>query len=269
MTNKPQTRETLVRDLVESDAGYFDAGAERHDIGGATIARLVGMESLAAGCVIHRVEPTKLPGALDGWLGDAEARVAGWGVPKARLYLTESIPALEAALQRRGYRPRREIAYMLAATTQRPEGVSLVPVRTDGDWQKKLELHARAETAPDGYDATASAWVAMERRRCDAGYMVPYLIVHKDDVVGAVNKAPWRSVLRIKNLVVAPEHRRRGIATAAARGFAAVAAESGHGAAGVFALAHEPAVGIYEKAGYEIVAEQTEWLKELGNGTRR
>ena len=50
------------RDLLESDRRYFEAGAEVIPVTHARIAVLSGARSLAAGCVVHRVDA---PAAAD------------------------------------------------------------------------------------------------------------------------------------------------------------------------------------------------------------
>ena len=103
----------------------------------------------------------------------------------------------------------------------------------------------------------------MERVRSEAGFMRAYLIRRGGEIVGAIGSAPCGSLLRLKNLVVDPAHRRRGIATATALRFAALARDEGLVAAGCFALDGEPGLAFYPRAGYRVAVRQIEWIRDL------
>ncbi len=268
MPSESPARQSLIDDLMESDVGYFEAGATIERLRGATIARMTGLESLAAGCVVQRIDPAELPRDANGWLEDIEQRVSAWGSMQARLYLQRNAPVLEAALTHRGYRPRDELAVLTTAAPGKraPGEVTLRPVVNEADWKEKRRLHREIEVGPDGHPAPAPLWVRMEREKCKAGYMKPYLIMAGSDVAGATNAAPWKGILRVKNVVVAPRYRLRGIGSAAVELLAGLAAASGK-TAGAFVLAGVPFVNLYMHAGFEIVSRQTEWVKELPAST--
>jgi GNAT superfamily N-acetyltransferase len=263
--DQPTVRKSLIDDLVESDAGYFEAAAITEPVQGATITRMAGLESLAAGSVVQRIAPTLIPRDADGWLEDIEQRLISWGIEQARLYLHRKAPDLEAALTRRGYRARDEIVVMRtdAPAVASPNSVTLRQIETEFDWAQKLALHQEMEIGPDGHPAPADLWVSMERQKCEAGYMTPYLIVADDDVVGTANTAPWKGVLRLKNVAVVPQHRLRGIGFASVSLLADLATSAGKAAAGAFVVADAPFMSMYTHAGFEIVSRQTEWGKEF------
>jgi N-acetylglutamate synthase-like GNAT family acetyltransferase len=255
--------------LLESDVAYFEAGATIERLQGATIARMDGLESLAAGCVVQRIDPTFVPRNADGWLEDVEHRLSAGGHLQARLYLQREAPDLEAALIHRGYRSGDELAVMRpagAAAKRVSAEVSLRPVENEEDWQEKHALHREMEIGPDGHPAPASLWVRMERRKCEAGYMKPYLILAGGKVVGAVNAAARQGILRLKNVVVAPNYRLQGIGSAAVGLLADSAAGLGKAATGAFVLADTPFLAMYTNAGFEVVSKQTEWVRELPAG---
>lgn len=270
MAHEDAARRRLIDDLLENDAGYFEAGALVERLQGAVIARMPGLESLAAGCVIQRADPGEIPHTPDPWLEDIGGRLASWGIANARVYVYREAPDLEAALLRRGFQPREEIAVMrtAAATTERACDVTLRPVEKEADWAEKLVLHEEMELGPDGHEAPADLWVAMERRKCEAGYMTPYLLVVGDKVVGAANVAPWKGVLRLKNVVVLPEFRRRRVGCTAAGLLADLAAPAGKAMAGALVVADTPYIDVYTEAGYEVVSRQTEWSKALVTGAQ-
>jgi ribosomal protein S18 acetylase RimI-like enzyme len=108
----------------------------------------------------------------------------------------------------------------------------------------------------------------MEQRKSEAGYMRPYLIEVNGEVCGAVSASRCGTILRLKNLVVDPAHRRLGIATRVAEAFSNLAAHEGAQASGCFAIEGDPGVLVYRKAGYQVMTRQTEWVKEFGTEAR-
>ncbi len=192
------------------------------------------------------------------------------GAARARLYLQQRHPALEAALVGRGYRPRDEVGFIrltsgvatVRATAAAPR-VSVHPVEGASGWLAKLVFHRQAPERPDGHASSAEEWVELEERKAAAGYMQAFLIRVGDEVVGAVAAAPQRELLRVKNLVVHPAHRRQGVATEIMDRLEAIAAGSGKRALGCFALAGEAPETMYRRCGFQAVTRQTEWLKDL------
>ena len=265
MVKTRTVRSSLIRDLMESDSGYFEAGAEIVRLPGVELVRLLGLESLAAACVAQRIDPTHVPTDVDTWLGDIELHMSSWGARQVRIYLQQPASRIESVLERRGYRHREEIAVLKDANSRddSPLSLTLRLIESAEDWEKKATLHRRMDVEPDGYMAPSEMWVEMEQRRSDAGYMKPYLIVIDDDVVGDVSAARWGNILRMKNLSVAPNFRRRKIATATVMRFATMAAAQGLAAAGAFVLANEPGLNLYKRAGFDFVARQTEWAKTI------
>ncbi len=259
----------LARDLVESDARYFEGGALVEDLGGALLARLPGFESAAAGCVVHRVDTARLPRDLDGWLEGVEGRLAAIGCPSPRLYFADPFPALEAALAQRGYEPRLEIGFATPPGADTSGDVVLVPVEGARAWAAKLALHREVGRGPDGHDTDAEVWVELERRKAAAGTLQPCLLVasaRRGDgaparLLGAVALAPCGELLRLKNLVVHPAHRRQGVATAAIALGAHAAKALGKRALGCFAVAGGAGEVLYQRRGLVEVVRQTEWMR--------
>lgn len=252
-------------DLLESDRRYFEADAEVIPITGAVIARLHGGEQLASGCVVQRIDPAGVPEDGDAWLAGIEERLRAFRCPRARLYLDRPHEVLERALSRRGYRGRVEFG--LARAADATEGTGTTELRAAADaagWLERRKLMERSRLAPDGHRADPDLWVEMERRKYDAGYMRPYLIVSAGRIAGALSTAPCGRLLRLKNLIIDPAHRRRGVATAAAAQAARLAADGGLAAAGCFVLEGEPGIAAYIRSGYHHVTRQTEWVRELG-----
>jgi GNAT superfamily N-acetyltransferase len=228
---------------------------------------LRGAESLPAGCVVQRIDPSRADVGTeerDDWLADLESRLLGLGVPRARLYLARPDPELEAALARRSYRRRVERGFVRAAAETAGSSLELVPADDEPGWSWRRDLLRRAGGVPDGLPSDPDAWIEMERRRCRAGYMRPYLARRGSEIVAVACSAACGPLLRLKNVVVDPAHRRRGVATELAVRFGVLARERGFAAAGCFAIEGEPGMRIYGPAGYRAVTSQVEWVRELG-----
>jgi GNAT superfamily N-acetyltransferase len=266
----PRSAAALASELLESDRAYFESTAVLEQAGGATIARVPGLERVSAGCVVHRVDPSVLPRDPARWIELIEQRLLGHGCRRARFYLTGRHPALEAALLARGYRPQDEVGYVLAMDGRpiaaRPEApvAELRPVTSADDWAAKIAVHRLSGTGPDGHDSDPEAWVELERLRVTAGWMRPFFIVSRGAICGVVSLSSGESLLRLKNLVVHPSWRRMGIGTAVLHRARAIAWREGWSGVGAFALAGDPSDELYRGAGYEAVARQTEWMRPMG-----
>jgi GNAT superfamily N-acetyltransferase len=251
------------RDLLESDRRYFEAGAELIPVPGAVIAATRGLEALASGCVVQRVDSTSAARQPDRWLTEVESKVCRVGTSLVRIYLDSRNAELEGALTRRGYRRRVEYGLVRDAGGDGAGRIDLRSAEDEDGWAERRELMRRVSHSPDGHDADADLWIELERRKHAAGYMRPYLVFVDDAVVAAVSSAASGSLLRIKNVAVDPAHRRKGIATGIVARFGRLAAEQGFAAAGCFVLEGEPGLVAYPRAGYRIVTEQTEWSRRL------
>jgi GNAT superfamily N-acetyltransferase len=252
------------RDLLESDRRYFEAGAEIRTVPGGVIAVLPDFERLAAGCVVQRIDTTLVAPDAAAWLFDVEGRLRSLRAPRARLYIETPDPRLDRALRERGYVPRAEYGFTRAASAAGGPGpVELIAADDENAWKARRTVLSGETLGVDGHAIEPDLWITMERRKHEAGYMRPYLIRADGRIVGAVSAAPCGSLLRMKNLVVDPAHRRRGFATATAAAFVRLAAEEGLEATGCFALEREPGLVLYPRAGYGPSATQTEWVRSL------
>ena len=257
----------LIEELLESDAAYFRAAAECEELLGFRISHMPGLESLAAACVVHKIANTD-DGARAKWIPALENRISGLGYEHARFYQQYPDAEMEKQFRQSGYRPAEEIALLNTFRKLPPAGsgaatAELRPVRSEQDWSLKLALHREIPQGPDGHLSGAETWVRMERRKCAAGYMEPFLIVQGGEVCGAVNFAPGSRIGRLKNIVIHPRWQRKGMGVQAASLIARLAKDRGKKVAGCFAMSQGHAVKMYRKAGYFPVARQTEWYKNL------
>ena len=257
----------LLEELLESDAAYFRAAAQCENVEGFRISHMPGLESLAAACVVHRISKHDNCDQPQ-WLQAVEQRILALACRHGRFYQQHTDAELENQLRDNGYRPVREIA--LLNTYDNPgfhekndDSIQLRPVRTERDWSLKLSLHQEIPKGPDGHISRAETWLQMERMKCAAGYMEPFLIFSEDTACGAVNYAPGSRIGRLKNIVIHPRWQRKNIGAHAARLIANIAKDRGMAAAGCFALEDGRALNMYRKAGYAPATVQTEWYKLL------
>ena len=75
-------------------------------------------------------------------------------------------------------------------------------------------------------------------------------------------------LVRMKNIVVHPAHRRRSIGTAILSQVAAIGAERGVSELCVFAVRGEAGELLYRAAGMKVVGTQVEWSKRIGGSVQ-
>lgn len=252
--------EISTRDLLESDARYFEIGARIEELDMGSLVTMPGLEQLAAGCVIQRVGPAAEAADFDGWIHAIRRRVGAFVGARPRLYLQGSYPRLETALRNAGFKSETEIGLLNFA----PGGfdavdVHLRPVTGDGDWAAKRALHEASGTGPDGHENAPALWVDLEQRKSQVGELELYLVMRNKDVIGALGLMVQNSILRLKNLVMHPDYRGSGLGAEAVHAGCAEAARRGYAVVGVFALEQQGTLAFYESCGFQAVTTQTEW----------
>jgi GNAT superfamily N-acetyltransferase len=141
--------------------------------------------------------------------------------------------------------------------------VQLRPVATDDDWAQKRSLHERTHERSDGHPCTAAEWTDLERRKADAGGLLPYLVEVDGHVQGAVATMSTPSLLRLKNLVVDPRSRCRGIGTAVLHAVHALAATAGKTGVGTLGVDGSAGARLYTRAGLTPVGCHVELMREI------
>jgi len=258
--------QSLQSELLESDAAYFDAAAMLEPIEGAVLSRLPGLEHLCAGAVVHRVEANAIRLGAESWVASVEALSRTRQVPRVRLYLHRAEPKIERALRARKYAERREVGLVRTTEVTASDepafsGVRLEEVVDLSGWDEKRRIHESTDISADGHPGDARSWCEMEQRRSAHGYMRPFVIRQDDAVCGTLCLASRGSLLRLKNLVIHPDWRGRGIATAAVRAAVLLAWRAGYETVGCFAIPGGPALTVYQQAGFHPIVTQTEWLQ--------
>ncbi|HXG81149.1 MAG TPA: GNAT family N-acetyltransferase [Sphingomicrobium sp.] len=246
---------------METDRIYFDMGAEQLQLGGAILAWMPGLTRSAAAAVIHRVEPEAIAAGGAQWVALAEQALSDRGTSLARIYLDERHQGADEILRRAGYADRDELAFVHNLPDP-PDDMSLRPVVSDRDWTEKLRFHEEVDQTPDGHRNRAADWVELERRKSAAG-MDCYLVERGREIVGAVGAIWGDHIVRIKNLVVHPGHRRQTIGRAILCQMAALGRARGVFEQCVMAVRGEAGEQLYRATGMNMVGLQVEWSKQL------
>jgi GNAT superfamily N-acetyltransferase len=253
----------LGRALIESDRQYFELGARRTVLTGAEIAWLDGMADLPAAGVVHRVVPGEVADPA-GWVAELTAAQRDIGFTSGRVYLDEPCEPLEHQFVAEGWTMRREPALIAVENVPPSRGpnVELLPVVVDADWDIKQAVHLADGIRPDGHPAPASRWVAMEQARVATGRLDAWLVRREGIVCGTVLSMAVDGILRMKNLVVHPDHRRTGVGLGVLGRLDVMARERAL-VLGTFSVAGDVGELLYRAAAMQGVVEQREWSRRL------
>lgn len=255
-----ETDRICARALIESDRRYFEMGAIVQSLSLGDLVWMRGLTDLAASCVIHRVDG-RIP---HSWIDEIELALAERSIMRARVYLDDSPEDVDALFRQRGYQRRGEIGFLApVGHPETPANVRLCEVVDDLDWQRKLAIHEQAMEGPDGYTNQADAWVEMERRKCAAGNMQSFLVRCDNHVVATVGAIVHDGLLRLKNIVVAPQFRRRGLGLATVHLLWQMAEREHDCRFGVFGVDGGRGERLYQRAGMYQVVHQYEWSRLL------
>jgi GNAT superfamily N-acetyltransferase len=219
-----------------------------------------GLADLPAACVVVDAEAWRDRADPGQELDAVEKRVRALG-GRVRLYLRDKAPALEAVMRRRGYAFREETCLVVRRGIADTRPVTLEPVEDPAAWEIKRELHARSPDSPDGHEVAPVRKVELERRKVETGHMLAWLVRDAVDgvVAGTVCTLEHGEILRMKNLLVDRERRRRGIGSGAVAALAEAAGRAGR-ELGIVALGDTPSAGIYRRPEIIPVARWIEWL---------
>lgn len=247
---------------VDTERTYFELGAKTQPLPGAELAWMPGLTASPAAAVIHRVEPIKCAVKGTRWIAEAEEALVAVGAVMARIYVDVSDRELDPFLLGAGYIAREELVFV-HSLPEAPSSVTLSEVTSDAHWRRKHSFHESLEGPPDGHSTEAAQWVELERRKCEHG-MSCYLAEIDGETVGAIGHVPGEGVLRIKNLVVHPAHRRRSIGSAMLSKIAAHGRDMGIEEQCLLAVRGEVGELLYRAVGMRVAGSLVEWSKQIG-----
>lgn len=251
---------------VETDRIYFEMGAELQKLDGAVLAWMPGLTQSPAAAVIHRVDPDAIADSGDDWIAKAEQEMAAAGAILCRIYLDGHHERADRLLRRAGYMDRDELVFFHSLPDP-SIGFTLRPVASEADWAEKLRFHEEVDHTPDGHGNRAADWVALERRKCADG-MEAYLAELDGETVGAFGTIWGDRIVRAKNLVVHPDHRRRSVGKQMLGHVAALGRQRGVSEHCVMAVRGEQGELLYRAAGMKMVGLQVEWSKPIAGSAR-
>ncbi|MGB3508767.1 MAG: GNAT family N-acetyltransferase [Microcoleaceae cyanobacterium] len=256
--------ELIISELLESDFIYFEQGAQIEYLEGAVFVQMTGLEKVAAACVVQRINPSVIFSDLNEWLFIVEAKFRKSGNFLVRLYLQSQFEQLEIVLRKQGYQARTEIGLIGNYTAAKPPNHLLLhPVKNEDDWLQKLLFHRDCKLGPDGYETEPEKWVEMERRKYEQGTLQPYLVEVNGQICGAVGTIETPNLLRLKNLVIHPQYRKRGFASQTVYLVSNLSKNMGKSGVGCFAVAGGIGEKVYQGCGLVPQTKQVEWTKNL------
>ena len=143
----PESPVSLFDRAIETERTYFELGAKTELLPGAVLAWMPGLTASPAGAVVHRVEPELIAALGQPWVSQVECALTAVGARMARIYSeTKGSPA-DDLLRRAGYVDRDEL--ILTHSLQGPAPrLTLQPVKSDEDWERKLRLYITMEISP-------------------------------------------------------------------------------------------------------------------------
>lgn len=250
--------------VMDTERAYFELGARLEDLHGAVLAWTPGFVSTPGAAVVHRVEPDVFCHQAPTWIGQMEKALVLHGIGLARVYLDTRHEGLEGMLRDAGYACREELLFA-DRRLDPPTTVDCRPIVTEADWRRKLAFHEAVQESPDGHANLAADIVGLERHKCAHG--MEAFSGEMDGRMVAVVGAVWgERVVRIKNLLVHPEYRRRSIATALLDHIAAIGRQRGIEEQCLVALKGGTGEIAYRSLGMTLVGSCFEWSKPV---TRR
>ena len=253
--------QSLFERAAATDVAYFEMAAELEQLPNAVFAWMPGLTRLAAAAVVQRVDGEAAARIGNDWLSEVEAAFRRVGAPLARIYLDAESP-MDGLLRQAGYGMRPELVFARSLEAVSGE-VELHRVESEQDWARKTRLHQEADRAPDGHPSSASDWVELERRKSADG-LESYLAMVGGDAIGAIGAIRGDHILRFKNILIHPDHRRRGLGRAMLNSLATIGRDSGILEQAVFAVRGNAGERLYRACGMKPVGTVVEWSRPLG-----
>lgn len=258
---RPATGPDLLGRALDTERIYFELGARLEDLTGAVLAWTPAFVAAPAASVIHRLEPDAVAGRGPSWLAEVESRLAERAIRLARIYLLARHAKLERLLSNAGYARREELVFA-DSLPDPPSRLTFRPVLTEEDWARKQAFHESAPESPDGHLNRAGDMSGLERHKCAHG-MEAFLGEIDGVTVGVVSAVWGDAIVRIKNVIIHPAHRRRSIGTELVSHVAAMGRKRGIREQCLVALGGGAGERLYRSLGMHQAGSCFEWSKRL------
>lgn len=253
----------LTQDLMDTDSRYFEIGAEQRELLLGRMCWVPGCTEIAPGCVLVRTRQVKShEEALQG-IAEFEEEAAGVEANLFRLYVQEPNDILEERLARRGYVRRQEVAFVSNGGVSDPDDASKIKLReitSQAEMDQKSIVDRVVRVGPDGHVSDPERWHDCLCRKWMTGELKFYLIEYDGTTCGSLGEMETAGLVRLKNLVVHPDFRRRGIGKAAALMMLGMAGARNR-ELGVFGTPGGGGFATYTSVGLPVAGVQHEWWR--------
>jgi len=250
--------------LFRSEENYFHLGANCVHFAGIDIIYMPEFMDLASGCVVLWKSTPRESTDAQNRVNQLEAKLGQLGASQCRIYDYSGTTVLGRVLDEKGYTGSREYVLSIPCGVHSRQGdLSLQPIHSQEDWSTKRELHQHDKHAPDGHSVLPERWIEMEYRKHKSGNLKFFFALWKGQLCGTVGAMYEGAFLRMKNLYVHPDWRKRGIGAAITQAMLRHALDSGYSTLGLLALAEGPALSMYKAQGARILSHQDEWITVL------
>ena len=252
--------------LIGSEHDYFNAGSHNRSILSGEMSVTPKFESLASGCILHRIQPNIINKNFENWLSDVEIEFRKIGAPLCRFYFSQQSVVQNKILIDRGYEKVTEVGLAVSLDSFKSINTlkgELKLILDEKGWELKKALYKAAKLGPDGHDMKEGTYSDFEKVKCNAGYMISYLYWKDGKLIGVVSLATKDKFSRLKNLLVHPEYRGLGIGSEIVMALMKEAKSLGSTTFGVYAVENMNSHKLYKSCGMREVLQHTEWSKEL------
>ena len=249
--------------LLESDAAYFELAAKHIDLEGARLLVCPEFTDLPAACTVTSVPNRFSNRSTREWMEWTERSIQAHGFSLSRLYLTDRHP-VSRILSESGYRSRAEIGYVTGSPRPVADSeLSIHPLDLESNWLDKQRIHATSRTQPDGYEVSAQRWTEFELAKSRTGKLTAHLVWENSTALATFCTLEHNGYLRLKNLLVDPAHRRRGIGERVIRALEGLATRERLQGVLALAVSGGPGEFLYQSAGMKPIGRVIEWRKHL------
>lgn len=246
-------------ELFQSERDFLAAGSRSASLTGAILLHMPAFRDVPEAAAVQDIDTGSLSPDPLSWLVAVESTFDELGICQSRLRLDRPPAELEISLSLLGYQPRREIAMVRPAAPLGTD-VTLIQVRDDAEWQRRLEFLLTVESE-DGVEPARR--LEFERAKFDTGCIAAWLAIRDGRPVATVNTSQVGTLLRIRDLVVAETPRSRGATAAVLAAMVRLAHIRGLAAAALFTTSGTSIDAACKAKNFTPIGSHTTWIREL------
>jgi hypothetical protein len=250
---------------MRSERLYFALGAEERSGPGWSLFYMPSLNALPAANVCLLDPPSRDVEDLSLWIAGIENVFIELGVSHARFYVNVLQQGMDEVMAHRAYSKRTEIvhAHLIESPQVRLcQGGSWKPVLSDNDWITKMALQRGTVSSSDGHGYSEEKWMHLERRKSESGQLQFFVYFENEQAaatIGIMKLVP--GLARIKNFMVGPNRRGRGVGRAALAGlFESVLAPEYQSVVN-FSIEGSAGQKLYSSMGAKEIGRTYEWIR--------